>query len=366
MEHIDSFSIMQSPSIELSEAEILEMDDLRCAWMNTLSFDFLLTRACNFRCCHCLQDRFTGMLSKDQFIQSVEQIRKMKDQVLVLSGGEPLSHPEIDPIIKYLIDINMPFSFVTNGSILRDDTIELLSHAPVSISLSLDGPEAVHDRQRRHAGAFQKLNHSLDRCNKHQLEVVIIASISKDNVSHLDWLADFCCRRGVSSLRIQPIHAEGKAMKLYNEGRLLDQDGLTSMYRKIIDLSGEYIGRLSISCLGSFKSDIAAHGCRLGVKFGSACHNRSAPWPHSFGIDCEGNILPLVPYLPGQWSIGNISSDNIQNALMAYYRSDNHIRLLRLLRLIYHEITQSDGGDYFDLGFALIERMKGMSLHVEN
>lgn len=343
---------------EISNDEQLEMESLRMPWLDTVSFDILLTRECNFRCRHCLQDRFTGTLCQELFFLAVEQIRAFKDQALTLSGGEPLSHPEIDSIFRYLIDINMPFSFVTNGSLLNKSTIDLLSNAPVSISMSLDGPESIHNSQRRHPSAFQKLDRALDLCLSRQIEVLIIASICKSNVEYLDWLATYCLEKGITSLRIQPIHAEGQAMHLYQKGELLDQFDLNRMYRKIVDLSGEFIGRLTISCLGSFKSDVVAHGCRLGIKFGSSCHNRSVPWPLSIGIDCEGNLLPLVPYLPVQWSIGNIKDTKIRVALLEYYRSREHIILLNLLRKMYFEIIHTDSSDYFDLGLAMIEQMK--------
>ena len=58
----------------------------------------------------------------------------------VISGGEPFLHPDFYNIIDFISQSPFAFILTTNGTIINNKALELISHAPnISIQVSLDG-----------------------------------------------------------------------------------------------------------------------------------------------------------------------------------------------------------------------------------
>jgi uncharacterized protein len=72
---------------------------------------------------------------------------------VVLHGGEPflLAEASFAVLLKGLRDVlgeDCPISIQTNGILLKDSTLAICSRTRTSISISLDGPKEVNDRNR--------------------------------------------------------------------------------------------------------------------------------------------------------------------------------------------------------------------------
>ena len=109
---------------------------------------FELTTYCNLNCPFCLND---SSLSNKEFM-SLENFKIMVDKIkkdvelVMLSGGEPLSNPDILDMLDYLIENNIAFRISTNGTLMTDEIMErLLSYPKSSIQFSLDGAVAETD-----------------------------------------------------------------------------------------------------------------------------------------------------------------------------------------------------------------------------
>lgn len=72
---------------------------------------------------------------------------------VVLHGGEPLLLPEVSFTslvegLRGVLPASCPMSIQTNGTLLKDRTLDTCSRTRTSISISLDGPKEVNDRNR--------------------------------------------------------------------------------------------------------------------------------------------------------------------------------------------------------------------------
>ena len=123
------------------------------------------TLRCNLRCGHCGSDCTASpdsqdMPAEDFFRVLDRQITHRVDPhrvMVVLSGGEVLVRSDLERIGRALYDREYPWGMVTNGMALTPQRFDgLLGAGLHSMTVSIDGFEAEHNRLRRHPLSFAR------------------------------------------------------------------------------------------------------------------------------------------------------------------------------------------------------------------
>lgn len=123
---------------------------------------------CNLSCTYCYkEDLVEPALGKrmdfDTAVRSVEMLlREAADRPsinVVFFGGEPLTNL---PLIRQVVDYcerrcaelgkRADFSLTTNGTLLTEEIVDWLDAHRFGLTVSMDGPKALHDRNRRTVG----------------------------------------------------------------------------------------------------------------------------------------------------------------------------------------------------------------------
>lgn len=85
-----------------------------------------ITQHCTLRCPHCMQNagpERSEMMSRDTFIQALRFAKNIGSKVVMLSGGEPTSHPEFFDFLELLINSDfISVAVLSNGTFIRDHT----------------------------------------------------------------------------------------------------------------------------------------------------------------------------------------------------------------------------------------------------
>ena len=95
---------------------------------------------------------------------------------VILHGGEPLlmGHAGLSvllPTLRRSIPSSCAISIQTNGTLIATDILDLCEYYDVTISLSLDGPKEIHDRNRvgfDSRGTFDEVMKGLSRLRSHR------------------------------------------------------------------------------------------------------------------------------------------------------------------------------------------------------
>ncbi|HNN98212.1 MAG TPA: radical SAM protein, partial [Pseudomonadota bacterium] len=106
-------------------------------------------------------------------------------------------------------------SFQTNGLLLDDEWCALFKSEGFLVGLSIDGPEALHDRYRvdlHGRGTFARVMAGLERLQKHGVEYNTLTVVQNDNGDHGAEVYRFLRGIGSRFLQIIPIveYAGGK------------------------------------------------------------------------------------------------------------------------------------------------------------
>ena len=85
-----------------------------------------ITQHCTLYCPHCMQNagpERNEMMSKDTFIQALRFAKNIGSKVVMISGGEPTSHPDFFDFLKVLVNSDfVSVSVLSNGTFLKDHT----------------------------------------------------------------------------------------------------------------------------------------------------------------------------------------------------------------------------------------------------
>jgi len=133
-----------------------------------------LTYRCNSRCIFCASD-LTG---KKDFI-ALEDVKKFIDSDqninsrLVLSGGEPMLHPDFWQILQYAHNKYPEICLMTNGTLLDSaEKIRELEKVITHVAIPLYGSNATsHDAITRHAGSFYKTMKCISLLSKSSIKL---------------------------------------------------------------------------------------------------------------------------------------------------------------------------------------------------
>jgi MoaA/NifB/PqqE/SkfB family radical SAM enzyme len=140
---------------------------VRRTWEENVLFSVLveLTYRCNLDCFFCYNDlALRGEpLSFDEYRRFFAELRDLQVLNLILSGGEPLAHPDFFRLGACARALGFLVRVKSNGHALRGDLARRLRDEvdPYVVEVSVHGATpATHDRQTRVPGSFDRLRRS--------------------------------------------------------------------------------------------------------------------------------------------------------------------------------------------------------------
>lgn len=173
-----------------------------------LSGTFELTPCCNLSCKMCYVRKPMsevvaggGLMPAEEWIALAEKCRDMGMLYLLLTGGEPLTHPQFREIYTAVRNMGLVVSINTNGTLIDDDMVAFLAaNPPAKVNMSLYGASretynelcgvpAAYDRamyalrELRKAGIAVKINYTATRYNRDDADGIYAAA--KENDSHV-------------------------------------------------------------------------------------------------------------------------------------------------------------------------------------
>ena len=173
--------------------------------------------ACNLECAGCGKIQYPPEILKKRL--SVEQVLGAMEEcgapMVSIAGGEPLIHPEIDEIVRRLLDRGIIVFLCTNALLLEKKMHLFEPHPRFSWTVHVDGLRERHDAAVCRDGVFDKAVAAVKEAKKRGFQVTTNTTFFKsdtpDDVRRvLDFLND---ELGVDGMMISPGFAYEKAPK---------------------------------------------------------------------------------------------------------------------------------------------------------
>jgi heme d1 biosynthesis radical SAM protein NirJ len=194
-----------------------------------------LIRRCNLTCKHCYSisaDKdFPGELSTGEVYAVMDDLRRFRVPVLILSGGEPLLRPDIFDIARRAKAMGFYVGLSSNGTLIDGSNIKRIAEVDFNyVGVSLDGIRATHDRFRRRQGAFDASLRSIRLCRDLGLKVGVRFTMTRDNAHDLPALLRLVEDEGIDRFYFSHLNYAGRG----NVNR--KDDARHQMTRRAMDL----------------------------------------------------------------------------------------------------------------------------------
>jgi len=163
-----------------------------------------VTRTCDLACRHCRGDSrredYPDELAFSEIRDTLHNIAAFARPILIITGGEPLTRPDVYDIAALSASLGFRTALATCGHLLDDDTVPRLKTAGVMrVSVSLDGAEAsTHDRFRGTPGAFEAALRGIGALRRHGLEFQVNSTLTRLNIAELPKLHDLALSLGAA------------------------------------------------------------------------------------------------------------------------------------------------------------------------
>ncbi len=177
---------------QLDDANALEMRLVMKAEKDRvpITASFELTPACNLRCDMCFirmgmaeAERLGGLRRTDHWMRVAEGLQRMGTLFILLTGGEPLSHPDFKEIYTRLRRMGFVLTVNTNGTLIDEDTAQLfatLKPRRINVTLYGGGNDTYH-RLCHSADGFDRCANGLRLLKKYKVDTKMNVSVVKGN-----------------------------------------------------------------------------------------------------------------------------------------------------------------------------------------
>ncbi len=232
--------------------------------------DIELTAICNLRCRMCWWWGENGiakkisseggtliknMLDTSEIFNIVDEVSANKSS-LYLSGAEIFTRKDIPEILEYISSKGIPTSFTTNGTLIKDLHIDLLSKMRnLRINFSIDGLQEIHDSIRG-KGNFTKTTEVIRKLARAKQGnrfpyIVTNTTFSPDIVGKLHELVAYLISLGADSISFQHLWFTDDGVAKLHKQRLLRDFGIVDN-----GVDSHVISNLPIEPLDYFASEV--------------------------------------------------------------------------------------------------------------
>ena len=194
-----------------------------------------LIRRCNLNCKHCYSLSadvdFPGELTTDDVFAVMEDLKRFKVPVLILSGGEPLLRSDIFDISRRAKDMGFYVGLSTNGALIDEPMSRKIGSIGYNyVGVSLDGIGAVHDGFRRQAGAFDASLRGIRLCRDLGIKVGLRFTMTENTVESLSPILDLLDQEDIDKFYLSHLVYAGRG------NRYREDDAYHRTTRKAMDL----------------------------------------------------------------------------------------------------------------------------------
>lgn len=273
-----------------------------CVWEITL--------ACCFSCKYCGSKGGKAReneLSTEECLDVARQLSELGCERVSLIGGEVFMRRDWQTICEALIDGGMAVNIITNGFLFTDVLLQKIKDIRIeSVSVSLDGPEDVHDRYRQQ-GSYARAIKAIEQLTGAGIPVSVISTLNAENVPRLEEFYSVLRNYPIFAWQLQACSPMGNAacsgvpyaFDPVEVVRFVERNALGAPFALGVADNIGYYTRSEGWIRGNLSGLAVFRGCRAGIS--------------SLGIDSIGNVRGCESMYDDVFIEGNLRERSLRD-----------------------------------------------------
>lgn len=192
-------------------------------------FQWHITDRCNWRCRHCYHDEYSGNneLTLEELLTAADKIAVVlekwkKKGSYSLTGGEPFIRSDALFALARHLDAQAStayYDILTNGSFVSDEFSSDMAGLKKlrRVQMSIEGPTAQLNDKIRGKGSFEKTIKTIRLLKSHGLQVSIMTTVFRSNMSKIVELINLLEKEGVDTFALERFIPEGTGAAMASE-----------------------------------------------------------------------------------------------------------------------------------------------------
>ena len=293
--------------------------------------------ACNLACNYCYYLEKSNLYKHqpkrqmseellERFVKDYIEAQTMNEVVFTWHGGEPTLRPlsfyqkAVELQKKYAGGRIIHNSLQTNGTLLTDEWCRFLKANNWLVGISIDGPEAFHDRYRRDSQgrpSWQKVMEGIRLLQHYGVEWNAMAVVNRYNADHPQAFYRFFKSIGCQYIQFTPIvernvqHADGRHLASINDA----DDAPVTDFSVTPEQWGNFlcglfdewvkqdIGRVFVQIFDSMLANW------VGVAPGTCIYAKECG--HAGVMEFNGDVYSCDHFVFPQYKLGNINEHTL-------------------------------------------------------
>ena len=186
-----------------------------------------ITWKCNLDCAYCSEyDNSRDHVPYDVLVTRIDKIQSLGTLHCDLIGGEPLLHPDLDRLMRYVTDAGMTTGMTTNGFLLTEDRLKRLIDSGMGrIQMSVDGVNPKPGTPK----SLKTLRKKIELVARYRdprwhdpIWFRVNTVICDQTVDEVEAVAAFCFELGVA-INFSVVHDRGRLTRTASTARFLDR-----------------------------------------------------------------------------------------------------------------------------------------------
>lgn len=288
-----------------------------------------ITHKCNIRCEMCYfheELKNIVVMPLDLYRRTIDYV-KSKRPCIILSGGEPFTHPSLLDMVAYAKKMHLPVQIFTNGILVKPHIADSLVKLDLDyINFTLLGNETSHSLVAHAPKAYDMFIKNLQYFSEHRgnTQIVLNYTITPRAIKDIDHAVELVKRFKLSGLRVQHYNfllsnefkAQEHAMKdLFGmESSTLEienQEDISNMAAQVIEIRKRLPEKLSDIPI-QWAPTLTTQEIKNWYSVDRFMTQRKCLYPwRGITVDASGKVYPCSKiYL----ELGSIKSQNIFDA----------------------------------------------------
>lgn len=150
--------------------------------MNPTRVEIELTEKCNLKCKFCYNSQ--NPLISDKIFDIIERLHKFGVMEIILTGGEPMSHPLFLGIFDRCCEYFDKVMVQTNGTMIDAEIVEVLKTRKVyGVNVSLHGGKESHEKLTMIDGSYEQAYEAIKLLTSHGINTASNFVLTSENIS---------------------------------------------------------------------------------------------------------------------------------------------------------------------------------------